>query len=45
VAARPLAKVASGGEHLAGTSLAHAEALLQKRPEPAPAPSKRRTRA
>jgi DNA repair protein RecN (Recombination protein N) len=34
-----------GGEHLAGTSLAHAEALLQKRPEPAPAPSKRRTRA
>ena len=30
-----------GGEHLAGTSLAHAEALLQKRP----APAKRRTRA
>ena len=35
-----------GGEHLAGTSLAHAEALLQKRPAPAaPAPAKRRTRA
>jgi DNA repair protein RecN (Recombination protein N) len=32
-----------GGEHLAGTSLAHAEALLQKRPTP-PTP-KRRTRA
>ena len=34
-----------GGEHLAGTSLAHAQALLQKRPEPPPAASKRRTRA
>jgi DNA repair protein RecN (Recombination protein N) len=36
-----------GGEHLAGTSLAHAEALLQKRPVPAAAPAraKRRTRA
>jgi DNA repair protein RecN (Recombination protein N) len=35
-----------GGEHLAGTSLAHAEALLQKRPAPAiPAAPKRRTRA
>lgn len=33
-----------GGEHLAGTSLAHAQALLQDRPPPA-APSKRRTRA
>lgn len=32
-----------GGEHLAGTSLAHAEALLQKRPTPPAA--KRRTRA
>jgi DNA repair protein RecN (Recombination protein N) len=32
-----------GGEHLAGTSLAHAEALLKPRPAP-PAP-KRRTRA
>jgi DNA repair protein RecN (Recombination protein N) len=34
-----------GGEHLAGTSLAHAEALLQKRPAAAPAAPKRRTRA
>ena len=35
-----------GGEHLAGTSLAHAEALLQKRPAPAtPSAPKRRTRA
>jgi DNA repair protein RecN (Recombination protein N) len=33
-----------GGEHLAGTSLAHAEALLQKRPAPTAA-AKRRTRA